>query len=65
MSQLMNGSCPDLWTYSGAAYFCGTIVTTVGYGDTAPKTDTGRIVFMIYVIPGTGGRHKHTFMKIS
>ena len=29
--------CPKLWTYGGAAYFCGTIVTTVGYGDTAPK----------------------------
>jgi len=33
-------------TFSGAAYFCGTIVTTVGYGDTAPKTFEGRIAFM-------------------
>jgi len=52
MTDLMDGKCPNLWTFSGAAYFCGTIVTTVGYGDTAPKTFEGRIAFMLFVIPG-------------
>ena len=41
-----------MWSWSGAAYFCGTIVTTIGYGDLAPRTYYGRIIFMIYVIPG-------------
>ena len=41
-----------MWSWSGAAYFCSTIVTTIGYGDLAPRTYYGRIIFMIYVIPG-------------
>ena len=43
--------CPDLWTFSGALYFCFTIGTTIGYGETAPDTFNGRLVFMFYVIP--------------
>merc|ERR1711892_316518 len=38
--------CPDLWTFTGALYFCFTIGTTVGYGDTAPKTFNGRLLFI-------------------
>lgn len=44
-------NCPDLWTFSGALYFCFTIGTTIGYGETAPSTFNGRLVFMFYVIP--------------
>ena len=33
-------------------YFCLTIGTTVGYGDTAPSTVNGRLLFIFYVIPG-------------
>ena len=42
----------DLWTFTGSMYFCFTIVTTIGYGDLAPKTESGRIFFMFYVLPG-------------
>ena len=42
----------DLWTYTGALYFCFTIGTTVGYGDTAPSTMNGRLLFIFYVVPG-------------
>ena len=44
--------CPEYWTYDGAIYFCFTIVTTIGYGDTAPQTDDGKVFFLFYVIPG-------------
>ena len=44
--------CPDLWTFTGALYFCFTIGTTVGYGDTAPSTFNGRLLFIFYVVPG-------------
>ena len=68
---------PNLWSWSGAAYFCGTIITTIGYGDLSPssvikkiiihslwisnrlslyncenRTYYGRVMFMVYVIPG-------------
>ena len=42
----------DLWDYTGALYFCLTIGTTIGYGDTAPSTVNGRLLFIFYVIPG-------------
>lgn len=43
--------CPDLWTFTGALYFCFAIGTSVGYGDIAPKTFNGRLVFIFYVVP--------------
>lgn len=52
MTQILEEGCPNFWTLGGSAYFCGTIVTTVGYGDNAPKTVPGRVFFMLYVIPG-------------
>ncbi|CAG5103598.1 Oidioi.mRNA.OKI2018_I69.chr1.g859.t1.cds [Oikopleura dioica] len=44
--------CPMNWTPKSAVYFVMTVVTTIGYGNTAPKTVGGRIFFIFYVIPG-------------
>ena len=46
--------CPNLWTFQGALYFCLTVISTIGYGNMAPKTDQGRIFFIFYAIPGIG-----------
>jgi len=47
-------SVPDasdpFWNLEGSAFFCWTIMTTIGYGDYAPKTDQGKIFVIIYTI---------------
>uniref|UniRef100_A0A1I8GK37 Ion_trans_2 domain-containing protein n=1 Tax=Macrostomum lignano TaxID=282301 RepID=A0A1I8GK37_9PLAT len=45
---------PELptWNFVNAAYFCVTIVTTIGYGHISPMTQWGQIVCMIYGILG-------------
>jgi hypothetical protein len=40
------------WSYTGAFYFCGTIFTTVGYGNVYPLTDTGRMITIVYAAFG-------------
>ncbi|CAO3640024.1 unnamed protein product [Cunninghamella blakesleeana] len=40
------------WEYNESMLFCATILTTVGYGDTVPKTSTGRFLFCFYAMIG-------------
>ena len=47
-------TCDKLWTFEGALYFCFTVISTIGYGNIAPKTEGGRIFFLFYCIPGVG-----------
>ncbi len=42
------------WGWIDSIYFCVTTLTTVGYGDLAPKTDTGRIFTIMYLLIGIG-----------
>ena len=42
------------WGWIDSIYFCVTTLTTVGYGDLAPKTDAGRIFTIIYLLTGIG-----------
>ena len=37
-----------------AIYFAVTSVTTVGYGDYAPKTKSGRVILSVYIVFGIG-----------
>ncbi|SFK15475.1 Ion channel [Brevibacillus centrosporus] len=37
-----------------AIYFSVTTLTTVGYGDLAPKTDLGKIFTILYLFTGLG-----------
>lgn len=40
------------WNLYTALFFCGTIFTTVGYGNIVPVTEWGRIVTMMYAAIG-------------
>jgi hypothetical protein len=42
------------WRYIDAAYFTVATVTTVGYGDFVPITDTGKIFTMFFSFLGIG-----------
>lgn len=42
------------WSWLNAFYFCTITLTTVGYGDITPKTDTGKLFDMFYVVIGIG-----------
>jgi len=42
------------WRWVDSIYFCVTTLSTVAYGDFHPKTDTGKIFTIFYIIIGIG-----------
>jgi len=42
------------WSWIDALYFCMITLTTIGYGDLAPKTDAGKLFTIFYIIIGIG-----------
>ncbi|XP_047450728.1 potassium channel subfamily K member 13 [Mugil cephalus] len=41
-----------LWDIPGAFYFVGTVVSTIGFGVTAPSTTTGKVLLVFYGLLG-------------
>lgn len=44
----------EKWRWLDSFYFSVTTLTTVGYGDLAPRTDGGKIFTIIYIFLGVG-----------
>ncbi|MDR3571539.1 MAG: potassium channel family protein [Candidatus Pacebacteria bacterium] len=42
------------WGYIDSLYFSVTTLTTVGYGDLAPRTELGRLFTIPYILVGLG-----------
>ncbi|NWY62875.1 KCNKI protein, partial [Chionis minor] len=42
----------DIWTFFGSLFFCCTVFTTVGYGNTYPVTRIGKYLCMVYALFG-------------
>ncbi|KAJ8045548.1 Potassium channel subfamily K member 10 [Holothuria leucospilota] len=47
-----NETDPTNWDFSSAFFFSGTVVTTIGFGNNAPSTQSGRNFCIVYALIG-------------
>ncbi|XP_060783920.1 potassium channel subfamily K member 4 isoform X2 [Neoarius graeffei] len=40
------------WDFANAFFFCGTIITTIGFGNLSPKTEGGQLFCIFYALVG-------------
>lgn len=51
-AHIFTDSEKKVWSFWGALFYCGTVFTTIGYGNIAPSTYTGMAVTVLYAFIG-------------
>lgn len=44
----------EKWSYMDSFYFTGVTLTTIGYGDLVPVTDSGKVFTILFSLMGIG-----------
>lgn len=52
VSASVNVTGDSTWNLANAIFFAGTLITTIGYGNTAPLSDWGKVFCIIYAAIG-------------
>ncbi|XP_039712272.1 potassium channel subfamily K member 16 [Pteropus medius] len=47
-----NSTNPSNWNFGSSFFFAGTVVTTIGYGNRAPRTEAGQVFCVFYALVG-------------
>lgn len=52
ISPLKNISSDQKWTFGQSVFFAGTVLSTIGYGNVSPMTQSGKLFCMLFAIIG-------------
>jgi len=52
VSASLNVTGDTTWNFANAIFFAGTLITTIGYGNTAPLSDWGKVFCILYAAVG-------------
>lgn len=58
--------CTNYWTFLNSYYFVGTVVTTLGYGNVFPSTNSGKVTIISKSILKTiYNTHQNIWQRVS
>ena len=49
---LLHENCNNFWSFDDSFFFAGTLASTIGYGNIAPRSLTGKMFCMVFCAMG-------------